>query len=204
MKESLTLAELDEARKFWVKQAQSERFPEEVQDLNRGKEVRKQSHLKALTPTMDEAGVLRVGGRLTRAPLPYDAIHPMILPKKHHITRLIVADVYNRCHHAGINHVLSQVRHHYWVVDGRQEVKNWDRDGKVCEKWRAEPAVQIMAPLPESRLGTTMRAFAKSCVDYAGPFVTKITRRVSAKKYLCLFTCAATRAAHLEMAFLSK
>ena len=58
MKESLTPAKLDEARGFWMKQAQSERFPEEVQDLNRGKEVRKQSHLKALTPTMVEAGVL--------------------------------------------------------------------------------------------------------------------------------------------------
>ncbi|XP_068738521.1 uncharacterized protein [Montipora capricornis] len=57
-----------------------------------------------------------------------------------------------------------------------------------------------MAPLPKSRLGTTMRAFAKCCVDYAGPFTTKITRRVSAKRYLCLFTCSATREVHLEMA----
>ena len=43
-----------------------------------------------------------------------------------------------------------------------------------------------------------MRAFAKSCGDYAGPFVTKITRRVSAKIYLCLFTCPATRGVRLE------
>ena len=142
MKESLTPAELDEARKFWLKHAQSEQFPEETQDLNRGKEVRKQSHLKALTPTMDEAGVLRVGGRLTRAALPYNASHPMILPKKHPITRLIAADVHSWCHHAGVNHVLSQVQHHYWVVDGRQEVKNWDRDCKVCDKRRKEPVVQ--------------------------------------------------------------
>ena len=46
----------------------------------------------------------------------------------------------------------------------------------------------------------TMRAFAKCCVDYAGPFTTTITRRVSAKRYLCLFACFATRAVHLEMA----
>ena len=45
-----------------------------------------------------------------------------------------------------------------------------------------------------------MRAFAKCCVDYAGPFTTKITLRVSVKRYLCLFTCSATRAVHLEMA----
>ena len=50
MKELLTPVELDEARKFWVNQAQSERFPEEVQDLSRGKEVRKQSHLTLKRP----------------------------------------------------------------------------------------------------------------------------------------------------------
>lgn len=175
---SLTPIELDRAGKLWVKQAQIERFPNEMKELNRGKEVSKHSHLKSLTPVVDELGMLRVGGRLTRAELPYDAIHPMILPKKHHVTRLIVADVHNRCRHAGVNHVLAQVRHRYWIIDGRQEVKNWDKECMVCEKrraQRAQPAVQIMAPLPESRLGTTMRAFAKTCVDYAGPFTTKIT-----------------------------
>ena len=82
---------------------------------------------------MDEQGTLRVGGRLDRAELSYDAAHPMILLKKHHITQLIVADLHNRCRHAGVNHVLAQVRNRYWVIDGRQEVKNWDKEYKVCE-----------------------------------------------------------------------
>ena len=47
-----------------------------------------------------------------------------------------------------------------------------------------------------------MRAFAKCDVDYAGPFLTKQGRgKVRQKRYLCLFTCAATRAVHLEMAW---
>ena len=79
-------------------------------------------------------------------------------------------------------------------------MKNWDKESKVCERRRVQPSAQIMAPLPRTRVGTTMRAFAKCCVDYAGPFTTKITRRVSAKRYLYLFTCSATRAVHLEMA----
>ena len=67
-------------------------------------------------------------------------------------------------------------------------MKNWDKESKVCERRRVQPSAQIMAPLPRTRVGTTMRAFAKCCVDYAGPFTTKITRRVSAKRYLYLFT----------------
>ena len=57
-----------------------------------------------------------------------------------------------------------------------------------------------MAPLPEARLGTSLRCFAYCGVDFAGPFVIKLTRKVTAKRYLCLFTCASTRAVHLEIA----
>ena len=45
-----------------MKQAQEERYPEEIKDLVGGKEVRRQSHLKLLTPIVDELGILRVGG----------------------------------------------------------------------------------------------------------------------------------------------
>ena len=197
---TLNPAELDKAEKLWVKQVQLERFAKKIKikELKWGKEVSKQSHLKPLTPIMGELGVLRVGGRLNRAELPHDAAHPMILPKKHHITRLVVADVHHRFHDAGVNHVLAQVRNRYRVIDGQQEVKNWDQECKSCERRRAKPATQIMAPLPTSRLGMPMRAFAKCCVDYAGPFVTKITRRVSTKRYLCLFTCPASTKCSLE------
>ena len=97
----LTPGEIDRGGKLWVKEAQEVRFPEEMKDLIGGKEVQRQSHLKPLTPIVDELGVLGVGRRLERAELRYDAAYPMILPKKHHITQLIAADVHNRCRHAG-------------------------------------------------------------------------------------------------------
>ena len=114
----LTPGEIERAGQLWVKQAQEQRFSEEMK-LTAGKEVKRQSHLKPLTAIVDGLGVLRVGGRLDRAELPYDAAHPMILPKKHHITQLIVANVHNRCRHARVNHVLAQVRNRSWVIDGR-------------------------------------------------------------------------------------
>ena len=117
----LTPGEIERAGKLWVKQAQEERFPEEMKDLIGGKEVKRQSHLKPITPIVDELGVLRVRGRLDRAELPYDAAHPMILPKKHHITQLIVADVHNRCGGqsragSGANSILG----HRWSARGKE------------------------------------------------------------------------------------
>lgn len=58
-----------------------------------------------------------------------------------------------------------------------------------------------MAPLPEARLGTSLRCFAYCGVDFAGPFFIKLTRKVTAKRFLCLFTCASSRAVHLEKAY---
>ena len=58
-----------------------------------------------------------------------------------------------------------------------------------------------MAPLPTSRLKPSLRAFARSAVDFAGPFITVQGRGKRRKKrYLCLFTCLASRAVHLEVA----
>ena len=36
---------------------------------------------------------------------------------------------------------------------------------------------------------------------FVGPFVIKLTTKVTAERYLCLFTCASTRAVHLEIAY---
>ena len=76
----------------------------------------------------------------------------------------------------------------------------------MCQKRKAKVAQQIMAPLPLNRLTTSLRAFAKVAVDFGGPFMT-VQGRVQGrgkprqKRYLCLFTCLASRAVHLEMAY---
>lgn len=54
---------------------------------------------------MGELGMLQVGGQLNTAELHYDATHLMILPKKHQMTRLIVGDVHQHGHPAGVNHL---------------------------------------------------------------------------------------------------
>lgn len=55
--------------------------------------------------------------------------------------------------------------------------------------------------LPEVRLSASLRCFVHSGVHFAGPFVVNRTRKVTAELYLRLFTCASTRAVHLEIAY---
>jgi len=45
--------------------------------------------LLCLAPFIDQEGVLRVGGRLRHSSFTNDKKHPILLPKQHHITKLI-------------------------------------------------------------------------------------------------------------------
>ncbi|CAG2208619.1 unnamed protein product [Mytilus edulis] len=61
-----------------------------------------------------------------------------------------------------------------------------------------------MAPLPEIRFKTPLHAFARTAVDFGGPFITvqgRGKRRQKRINHVCLFTCLASRAVHLEVAF---
>ena len=75
--------------------------------LATGKKVHCSSGLRSLYPYTDERGILRVGGRLKHAPIPYQAKRPAILPKKHDIVPLILLHFHQRLNHSGIEHILA-------------------------------------------------------------------------------------------------
>ncbi|KFD62110.1 hypothetical protein M514_25712 [Trichuris suis] len=66
-----------------LKKAQRESFSKEVADLRVGKMLRKTSILLSFAPFVDEQGLMRVGGRLGKALLPYDNLHPILLLARH-------------------------------------------------------------------------------------------------------------------------
>jgi Family of unknown function (DUF5641) len=68
----------------------------------------------------------------------------------------------------------------------------------VCQKMRAQPARQIMAPLHD-RIGIPQRAFAETGLDFAGPFEVIQGRAKKRKQYFVLvLTCLQIRAVHFE------
>lgn len=69
----LSSDELEQAMKKIVRQVQTEEFALELNILRKNKTVPKSNSLIALSPFLDEDGIIRVGGRLSRADIPYDA-----------------------------------------------------------------------------------------------------------------------------------
>lgn len=67
----------------------------------------------------------------------------------------------------------------------------------VCRRFKAKPVQQVTAPLPHDRIAESP-PFEVSGVDFAGPLYVKVSGALT-KAYIALFTCAVTRAAHLEL-----
>ena len=147
---------------------------------------------------------MRCDGRLKYAEfLPHDARSPIILPRKNCVTKLIVKHYHEKGNHAGgKKQTLATLATRFWIISGREEIREWEKECNECQKRKAKAAKQVMVPPLQIRLRSSLRAFAQTAVDFGGPFVTVQGRRTRRQKcYLCLFPCLASRAVHLEMAY---
>lgn len=62
----------------------------------------RRSKLWPLKPILDEGGILKCDGRLRNADsLPWEIHHPIILPRNHQITKLIIKDSHEKNQHGG-------------------------------------------------------------------------------------------------------
>jgi hypothetical protein len=107
---TLSQAELNEVTLLCVKQAQNEHFKKEKADLTEKGSLSRKSSLLSLNPFLDGNQLLRVGGRLDNADLMFDQQHPLILPKGHHITTLIIVDTHKKNMHTSGQLLLSLIR----------------------------------------------------------------------------------------------
>ena len=194
---SLNAEEISEAMNYWIRSAQST-FHEEITALREGQMLPVKSRLRCLSPTLED-GILRKGGRLQETLLTEEEKHPVILPPHHRLVQLLAQDTHRRLCHAGTQQVLSALRDKFWILRGRQIVRSSLRHCPNCAIFRAQPLSQAAAPLPSSRTHPS-RPFSHTGVDLRGPlFVKGAERHQVSKLYFAVFTCAVTRALHLEL-----
>ena len=194
----LTLEELSQSTQVIVRSIQSECFPEDIKEVKKSNEVKNSSNLRNLRPVLVD-GILRVGGRLQNAVvLSWDEKHPMILPKRHPVSHLIVRHYHESAAHSGREQTLCEVRRMFWIIGGRSLVKTTIRNCIKCRRMNAKPMEQLMGSLPKARLEAYHPPFTFTGVDLFGPLTVKWGRG-TAKRWGCLFTCLTTRAVHLEV-----
>ena len=193
----LSAADLEEASMALCKQAQVESFKDDYKDLAANRALSSNSSILPLQPVLVD-GIIRVGGRLTKAPIPYEAKHQALLSPGHPLSRLLAQDIHERHFHVGREHTLALVRQQFWILRGKSFVRRIINEC-LLSKRRAKPTVPVMASLPRERLALCKPPFTNTGVDYFGPISVK-RGRVTEKRWGCIFTCLTTRAVHLEVA----
>ena len=92
--------ELMEAEIMWI-QTMQERLKSDPKYSNLERQ---------LSIYKDEEGILRSKGRLEKSQLIYNQKHPIVLPPRHPVVRLIIWDAHDRVLHSGVNDTMAYIR----------------------------------------------------------------------------------------------
>ena len=85
---------------------------------------------------------------------------------------------------------------------GRETVKKIVEICIVCRRHEGKPYAPSVPPSPRERVSDGL-PFSNTGIDFAGPLYVRHSDAGTAdqemKVYVCLYTCASTRAVHLEL-----
>ncbi|BES99348.1 phosphatidylinositol glycan anchor biosynthesis, class G [Nesidiocoris tenuis] len=76
---------------------------------------------RTLALFVDDAGILRVGGRLSRSSLEFQRAHPALLPKDSYLTKIIIQSAREHLLHVGPR--LAWIRQRFWIINGRNIIQ---------------------------------------------------------------------------------
>ncbi|XP_065089401.1 uncharacterized protein LOC135710680 [Ochlerotatus camptorhynchus] len=202
----LSQRELKNAEEFLWRAVQMEAYPDEIIVLGRQQQqssaarLEKTSPLHKLSPFVDETGVIKQEGRIGAANYAsYDARFPIVLPRNHYVTGLVLDWYHRKYAHCNVETIVNEVRQKFHISNLRTAVRKQIRKCNWCIVYKATPRAPRMAPLPEARMSSYVRPFSFTGVDYCGPFYIRIGRS-SVKRWVALFVCQTVRAIHLEVA----
>lgn len=164
----LTTEEFDSAERYWISLSQYDHFYRELSQLEADGVVIATSSLLDLHPLLDAKRIIRVGGRQHNSKMAFSRIHPIILHKKHPVTRLIVCTEHLRLLHAGPTLMMASLHQRYHIIDGRQLIRQVTHECVLCRWDSAKPKPQLLDQLPLERI-TPGPLFEEVGMDYAGP-----------------------------------
>ncbi|XP_065085173.1 uncharacterized protein LOC135707298 [Ochlerotatus camptorhynchus] len=147
----LTQQELLEAEAFQIKRAQEEVYADELAVLAAGdRRLQKKNSLFKVSPFIDKQGVMRIHSRLGECDfIDESSRYPIVLPREHPVTTLVIRDVHLRYHHQCHETCVNEVRKGFHIPRVRRVYDRVRRECQLCKLQHAAPAPPMMAPLPK-------------------------------------------------------
>lgn len=206
--------ERDNALMYWIGIAQRCYYSQEVRSCEKGIQLPPNSPLRHFAPFLDPNGLLRVGGRLENASIPYHQKHQLFVPRESSIGRLIVRNAHYITLHGGLSVNKAFLRQRFWFPRIGMAIRHFTNSCPTCIRHRKITGEQLMGQLPSVRV-TAAEPFAHVGVDFAGPFKLRKTagkilplrqaahipyrEPPTTKGWIVVYVCLATRAIHLDV-----
>jgi len=183
-----------------IRDAQQECFKEELKALKNAGTLPKKSKYYKLSPFIDSKNIMRITTRLPQSKqFDYDKTNPIMLPKNHRLTDLIIMHYHIMNKHQLHKNVIIDLKQRFFIpaiaFTVRKSIK------KLCFKCRrenAKPDRPMMGDLPGYRLASYESAFKYVIIDVCGPFSIRVNRRTQ-KRWLLIISCLTTRAVNIEV-----
>ena len=135
--------------------------------------------------------------------MPFNTKYPILLPKSHRFTILVVEDCHAKVGHNKTRETLNQIRSTYWIPQGRSLVKTVINNCRLCRIFEGKKCAYPTQPiLPKARVEQDY-AFRNIGIDYAGPVNIKNMFGDNSeiyKAWIALITCSSSRALYLDIA----
>lgn len=198
-KKTLSYEEFQESKLYLFKVVQNYSFRIEIDNIENKVPLERDCNIRKLCPFIDDTGLLRVKGRLENALfMKYSARHPIILPKDHSLTTLIIRQFHEDLAHQNRKLILNEIKMKFYIPNLKRQLEKVSRNCMFCKIKSAKITQPMMNSLPIERISPFIRPFSFTGLDYCGHYFIK-NKRSTDKVWIVLFTCMSTRAIHLEV-----
>lgn len=196
----LSVDEITRAEREFCKYHQTCHFQSTLELLKKKKVLNRNDALRKLNPFLDEFGLLRIGGRLSKSNLLYTAKHPIVLKAISYPVKLLIETIHRKCGHLGKEAMLAEIKQKYHILKVKKVTRSIINECVACRRVQSKPCGQLMADLPPDRIIGDAPPFTNTGTDLFGPFyVSKGRGKQQEKRYGVLFVCLVCRATHIEI-----
>ena len=196
------------AKVYLIKAVQHHFFVNEIEFLKDPRDKQIPDLVRNFNLFLDHNNIVRSDCRVGKSEyFAYEVLNPILLPKVHHLTNLIILDAHSRIKHLGIQATLNKVRlNGFRLIKPYMSVRTVISPCITCKRFNALAyKYPKMTNLPEHRVNM-IDVYGHCGIDYTGHFLVKDKFKiknkvyeVERKYYILIFTCLNTRACHLEL-----
>ena len=156
--------------------------------------------VRQLNVYVDKNVLLRVKSKFGRWQDGRPHTFPLLLPKKSHLTDLIVLDLHKKFNHAGCYTILSELRKRFWVPHCFSVVKKALKKCIICKRFNGIPVQCNQNSYREFQVDPPSVPYNYIFMDYIGPFEVKDSKS-KVKIWLLCFTYLWSHSVNLKLCY---